>query len=177
MTDLLEFSRRVRKRTRLAAMFFFGGALMLLVDFTTRFPTAQKGEFAVVWIAAMVVGAVAYCRSLELPVREIMQLASSHEGILTLTEISTQLEISPDLAMRTLRYLQQRNLARPSLQMVEKNLWEFPDCLKLPLDRAAELAQRQEGKLTLEQLMATGVSLEDAERTMEVLRARGMISE
>jgi hypothetical protein len=173
--EVIPFSDRMRARARFAAILFFSGAVMLVVDFTTRFPTTIKGEYAIFWAAAMILGIFLYYRSLELPVREVLQLAQSHDGMLTLTEIATELDVSPDVAIRTLRFLAARNLARPSLQQIEKNLWEFPDCLKLPLAQAMDLAKENDGKLDLQQLMATGVSLESAQQTIDVMKARGFL--
>lgn len=160
-----------------AGVLFFGGALMLLVDFTTKLPTVEKGEFAVLWLALMAVGGIFYWRSLELPAREILQLAQDNSGLMTVTEITTKLQVSPDLVLRTLRFLATRNLARPSLHEVEKNLWEFPDAMKLPITQAMDLARSNEGHLDVRQIIDLGISPDSAEQTMHVLRTRRLLSE
>lgn len=177
MVDITDFSRRVKRSSILSGVLFFGGALMMAVDFTTRFPTTEKGEFAVLWAFAMVVGVFFWFRSMELPMKEIMQLAEQHDGLLTVTEIATAMDISPDLVMRALRHLQARGLARVSLRELDRNLWEFPDSAHLPITQALKIAEANGGYLTVADLINAGVTLEIAQQTLAVLQAKGVLKE
>lgn len=177
MVDISDFSRRVKRNSIVAGTLFFGGAFMMAVDFTTRFPTAEKGEFAVFWAFAMAVGVFFWFRSMELPMKEIMQLAEQHDGLLTVTEIATAMSISPDLVMRTLRHLQARGLARVSLRELDRNLWEFPDSAHLPITQALKIAADNGGYLTAADLINAGVALETAQQTLAVLEAKGILKQ
>ena len=132
MVDIAAFSRRVRRWAIASGIMFFGSALMMLVDFTTRLPTAEKGEFAAVWLFGMGVGVFFYYRSLELPMKELVAFAQAHNGVLTVSEICTGLNISPELAVRTLKRLHAAGLAQPNWSNLDKNQWEFPDILPKP---------------------------------------------
>jgi len=174
MIDIGDYCRRVRRRLTIAGTLFIGGALLLVVDYTTQWPTAEKGEFAAVWLFAMAVGAYFYVRSMELPVKEIMQLAETKGGVLTLSEICTAVSVNPDVALKTLGYLQRLNVAAPRWEELQKNLWEFPDVVKLPIAQAIEMAKKSGGKLRLQDLVASGHSLEVAEQTFDALAEKGL---
>jgi hypothetical protein len=174
MIDIAAFSRRIRRRAIAAATLFFGGAFMLVVDFTTRLPTAEKGEFAFVWVFLMAVGGFFYYLSMELPSKEVMQMAEDRKGLLTVGEIATALAINPDLALRTLHHLQRIGVAAPRWQELQKNLWEFPDYIQLPISQAIDLARQQGGRLTLQDLVASGHSVEIAQQTFDVIQEKGL---
>ena len=174
MIDISQFSKRVWRRSVIAATLFFGGALMLVVDYTTKIPTAEKGEFAFVWLFAMGVGGFFYYLSMELPTKEVMQIAEEHKGLVTVGEVSTALGINPDVALRTLYRLQRLGLASPRWEELQKNLWEFPDYVKLPVSQAIDLAQKQGGRLTLQDLVASGYSLDVAQQTFDAIHQKGL---
>ncbi|HUO07827.1 MAG TPA: hypothetical protein VM008_05980 [Phycisphaerae bacterium] len=174
MIDVAQFARRVRRRTRIAAVLFFGGALMLVVDFTTKLPTPEKGEFAFVWLFAMGLGGFIYYLSMELPTKEIMRVAKENNGLVCVGEIATTLDITPDLALRALRHLQRIGIAQPRWEELQKNLWEFPDYMQLPIADAIDLARKHGGKLTLQDLVASGHTLEVAQQTFETIQQKGL---
>jgi hypothetical protein len=150
---------------------------MMALDFTTKLPTVEKGEFAILWAFAMAVGVFFWFRSMELPMKEIMQLAEQHDGLLTVTEIATAMSISPDVVVRTLRQLQARGLARVSLRSLDRNLWEFPDSTRLPITQALKIAEENGGYLTMADLINAGITLETAQQTMAVLEAKGILKQ
>ncbi len=78
------------------------------------------------------VGAGKMINARRLPKVQIMRLAESRNGLLTLSEITTALDIDPDIAIRTLKALAKTGIAQQRWEEVRKNLWEFPDYLKLP---------------------------------------------
>jgi hypothetical protein len=174
MPDLTAFSRRLRRLKTAAAALFFAGAGMLVIDFTTKFPTAQKGEFAALWLVAIAVSGYLYYRSMELPATEVLQLAEAKGGLLTLSEIATALNIDPALALRTLQYLQSTGVAAPHWQELQKNLWQFPDYLKLPLAQSLDFAKANGGRVSLKDLLAQGHSVDTAMQTFQTLTDKGL---
>lgn len=174
MVDLGSFAKRIRRESVAAGVLFFGGAFMMVLDFTTRLPTTEKGEFAFVWAFLMGLGGFFWWRSMELPLKEILQLAESRNGVLTLSEIATALDIRPGLALRALRALASAGLAHICWEDVQKNLWEFPDAVRLPIGQALNLARSHGGRVALGDLVADGHSVEVAEQTFEVLAGKGL---
>jgi hypothetical protein len=174
MIDITQFSKRIKRRTITAATLFFGGALLLVVDFTTKLPTAEKGEFAFVWLFLMGIGGFFYYLSMELPTKEIMQVAKDNNGLVTVGEIATALDIKPDLALHALRHLQCLGIAEPRWEELQKNLWQFPDYTQLPIADAIDLARKQGGHITLQDLVAHGFTLEIAQQTFETLHKKGI---
>jgi len=177
MVDITAFAKRIRKRTIAATSLFFGGSFMMVLDFTTRFPTQEKGEFALVWAFVMAVGVYFWYRSMELPLKEIMQLAESRNGLLTLSEAATALDVDPDRVADSLHCLERRGLAKPCWQELNKNLWEFPDSMHLPIAQTIDLARSHGGRVNLQDLVASGQSLELAQQTFSVLAEKGLARE
>jgi hypothetical protein len=174
MIDIRAFATRVRRRAAAAACLFFGGAFMLLVDFTTNFPTRGKGEFAALWLFSVALGAFFYYLSLELPRAEIMQIAQERGGLVTEGELATALGAGPEVVRRTLAYLQRLGIASPQWTELRRNLWEFPDYVKLPMREAVTLAKTKGGCVTIADLLAQGHSLDVAEETLETLTQKGL---
>jgi hypothetical protein len=174
MVDIKAFAARIQRRTLAAAILFLGGAGMLVVDFTTDFPTRGKGAFAGLWLFAMAVGAWFYYLSMELPRAELMQIAQERGGVVTEGELATALGVGPELIKRTLAYLQTLGIAAPRWEELRKNLWEFPDYVKLPVGEAIALARKQGGRVTVADLLDGGHSLEVAQETVETLAAKGI---
>jgi len=174
MIDIADFARRIRRRSILAGLFFFGSAAMLIVDFTTSLPTQVEGEFAFLWLFGLAIGAFFYFLSMELPKKEILQLAETHNGLLSLSEISTALAIDPQTALRTLLLLQRLGIAIPRWQELQKNLWEFPDYLKLPIAETIDLAKKHGGRLSLKDLISAGHSVDVAQQTFDALSEKGL---
>jgi hypothetical protein len=174
MIDIADFARRIRRRRILAGVLFFGGAGLMTVSLFTRLPVMVKGEFAAVWLFVMGIGGYFYFRSMELPVKEIMQLAEDKGGVLTLSEICTALGVDPDVALRALVHLQRVGVAAPRWQEIQKNLWEFPDAIKLPIGEAIDLAKEGGGRVTIRDLVAAGHSVEVAEQTFDAIAEKGL---
>jgi hypothetical protein len=172
--DIADFAKRVRRRTWLAGLLFFGGALLMVLDFSVRISRAAKGELAVLCGLIMGIGLFFYYRSLELPQKEIIQLAESKGGVLSLSEISTALAIEPAIALRTLLRLQRLGVATPRWADLQKNLWEFPDYTKLPIAETIDLARERGGKISLHDLVAGGHSPEVARQTFDTLSEKGL---
>jgi hypothetical protein len=108
------------------------------------------------------------------PTQEIMRLAEQRHGILTLSEIATALNLDPKVVQRTLQQLSETGIAQQRWQEFRKNIWEFPDYMKLPLSESLELAKAKGGRLTLEDLTAAGHSPDTARQTLDTLNDKGL---
>ena len=79
MVDIAEYARRIRRRMWAAGILFFGGALMMVLDFTTKLPTTEKGEFAAVWANHLPLYRRAGLRTLSATVRKwVVPYLESH---------------------------------------------------------------------------------------------------
>ncbi|MGN6366729.1 MAG: hypothetical protein ACTHN5_00430 [Phycisphaerae bacterium] len=109
-----------------------------------------------------------------LPKKEVMKLAESKNGILTLSETATALDIDPALAEKTLKALSKLGIATHRWQDYRKNVWEFPDYIKLPLAQTLDLAKQNGGRISLNDLVASGQSIETATQTLDTLSEKGL---
>jgi hypothetical protein len=174
MINIAAYARRVRRRRMLAFVAFFGSAGMIALDFSSRLSAVAKLEAAIPWIVGMGIGLAFYYYSLELPKKEILQLAESHNGLLTVSEIATALAIDPDLVLHTLRHMQKIGVANPRWAELHKNLWEFPDYVKLPIAETIDLARAKGGRISMADLMAHGHTADVARQTFETLSDKGL---
>jgi hypothetical protein len=110
----------------------------------------------------------------KLPTQDILQLAKSRNGLLTLSEITLALNIDPRQASRALAQLQSLKLANPRWQEITRNIWEFPDYMELLLEKSLQLAHQSGGKITLKELLAQGYSLDTAQQTLDALSNKGL---
>jgi len=110
----------------------------------------------------------------KLPKKEVMRLAEERNGILTLSEITTALDIEPDVAKRTLQALSKDGIASQRWQEFRQNLWEFPDYIKLPIAETLNLAKSKGGRITLKDLLVQGHSVDIAQQTLDTLSQKGL---
>jgi hypothetical protein len=175
MVNLATYAKRVRRNRMLGMIIFLGSALMLGTELLARgLPTPARLEAAIPWVFGLGAGLVFYYFSLELPKQEILQLAESRHGLLTLSEIATTLNVDPDLVLRTLRHMQKSGLATPRWTELQRNLWEFPDYVKLPIDETITMARDRGGRVSLQDLVARGHSLDTAQQTFDALSDKGL---
>jgi hypothetical protein len=136
----------------------------------------DEALFVLGGIGASFLAPAIYCwnRTCQPPTREIMQLAKARHGLLTISEITSELDIDPHLARRGLEQLQKLKIASIRWQEVQKNLWEFPDYLTLPIPETIELAKARGGRVTVQDLLASGQSLQTANDTLNALSEAGL---
>lgn len=115
------------------------GAVLVIIGACLLFFALIEGNFRHDDFAPIVGGAICFgigagkiINARRLPKVQIMRLAESRDGLLSLSEITTALDIDPDIAIRTLKALAKAGIARQRWQEVQKNLWEFPDYMKSP---------------------------------------------
>jgi hypothetical protein len=109
-----------------------------------------------------------------LPKKEVMKLAEARNGILTLSETATALDIDPALADKTLKALSKMGIATQRWQDYRKNVWEFPDYIHLPIAQTLDLAKKKGGRISLNDLVASGHSIETATQTLDTLSEKGL---
>jgi hypothetical protein len=172
MINFAAVGKRLRAR-RTEAMFnlLFGA---LLGGFSFQWHGGPGPLFLLIGAGFLCGGVFGLWLSRQLPIKEIMQLAESKNGLLTLSEITTTLDIDPGLASRALKKLQALKIASPRWQEIRKNLWEFPDYVQLPLEQTLQLAQKAGGRVTLKDLLAQGHSLDTAQQTLDTLSREGL---
>ena len=105
---------------------------------------------------------------------QIMRLAEARMGVLTLSEIVTALNVEPEHALRALQKLQRVGIAKQRWQEIRKNVWEFPDYMSLPISESIELAKAKGGRLTLDDLVASGHDRKTARETLDALSDKGL---
>jgi hypothetical protein len=115
-----------------------------------------------------------FLKSRQLPKKELMRLAEQRKGILTLSEIATALNIEPEIARRTLQALAKDGIAIQRWEEFRKNLWEFPDYMKLPITESIELAKAKGGRLSMQDLLNSGHSADVARQTLDTLSDKGL---
>jgi DNA-binding transcriptional ArsR family regulator len=142
------------------------------------FSGLASGGMTLAGLICMGVGLISLGETLwkkrQLPKREIMRLAEQRNGLLTLGEITTALDIDPEIARRTLQALSKAGIASQRWEEFRKNLWEFPDYMTLPITESIELAKARGGRLTLDDLVASGYSRDTARQTLDTLSEKGL---
>src|SRR5947208_14415412 len=111
-------SRKHKSRSDLASGFIIlavGLALLVSNIAKTGLPGVAKGGMALGGLIVLTVGIVqiteALLRARQLPKKQILKLAQSRQGLLTLGEITTALDIDPALVKKTLEALSKDGLA------------------------------------------------------------------
>jgi hypothetical protein len=172
-------ARKTNSRSDLAS-----GFIVLAVGIALIAPSIFEGHWGVngrIAIGGLIISAVglirigeAFLRTRRLPKKEVMRLAEQRGGLLTVSEITTALDLDPALAKKTLEALSKDGLASIRWQEYRKNLWEFPDYMTLPISESIELAKNKGGRLSENDLVATGHSRTIARQTLDALADKGL---
>jgi hypothetical protein len=151
------------------------GVFMLLMD-VLAVDSDGKAPVAIIFGLMLAAGIVLSYLGFfaDLPTQELMLFAKSRGGLVTLSEIATEMEIDPHMALRTLKSLQKIGVARQRWQEIHRNVWEFPDYLEVPMSEALDVAQKNGGQVALKDLLAQGLSQETAQQALDVLREKGL---
>ncbi|HVT79955.1 MAG TPA: hypothetical protein VHM90_04805 [Phycisphaerae bacterium] len=158
-----------------------GGATVLIVGLCLiGYGTLHNGTGGMAFAGYICIGvgllglAQTFLKSRQLPKKELMRLAEQRKGILTLSEIATALNIEPEIARRTLQALAKDGIAIQRWEEFRKNLWEFPDYMKLPITESIELAKAKGGRLSMQDLLNSGHSADVARQTLDTLSDKGL---
>ena len=150
------------------------GGFMLVMALTNEKNPADRNALTFVSAFFMLGGAVMTFIPTPKPTSEILRLAQSRNGLLTLSEIAITLDIDPALALRTLKHLQKLGIATQRWEELRKNLWEFPDYVQLPISQTLDMAKSNGGRISLRDLIASGHSLDIASQTFDALAENGL---
>lgn len=114
-----------RKLLRMTgAIGFWGGALFLLLDVTTPFPTPVRGAYAMWWLLVVAAGAVIWMLSRKLPNLEIIDLAEMHNGELSIPTVMQDLRLPTSMAAAALDAMVADDLASET-QVGKRRIWVF----------------------------------------------------
>jgi hypothetical protein len=173
--SLAERRQRVPGLHFLGIFFMLVGAFLLVMALVNEKHPDDRISLAAVSVLMMIGGAVTTAVLLNhKPTSEVLKLAQSRNGLLTLSEIATALDIEPALALRTLKHLRKLGVATQRWEELRKNLWEFPDYVQLPISQTLDLAKTHGGRVSLRDLVASGHSLDIASQTFDTLSEKGL---
>lgn len=104
--------------------------LLILVPTPCPIPPRHWASAAILGLTA-VLSIILIGYSKRLPINETIQLASDKGGQLTVTDVSLELNVSPDVAYKILRILEGKEIARVETDDSEGGSgsmhWVFPD--------------------------------------------------
>ena len=124
--SLIDF-RKGRRRKRLAGMaLFWGGLALLVLDMTTSFPTPMRGQYAASWLVVVATGTGLWISAKRLPLEETIEVAKYCRGELTVTDLTSELNVTIGTAERILEALARKGYAK-SEQRGEIRVWVLPE--------------------------------------------------
>ncbi len=124
--SLIDF-RKGRRRKRLAGMaLFWGGLALLVLDMTTSFPTPMRGQYAAWWLVVVATGMGLWISAKRLPLEETIEVAKYCRGELTVTDLTSELNVTIGTAERILEALARKGYAK-SEQRGEIRVWVLPE--------------------------------------------------
>ena len=145
--SLIDF-RKGRRRKRLAGiLLFWGGLALLLLDMTTTFPTPVRGQYATWWVLVVAAGMGLWLSAKRLPLEETIEVAKYCRGELTVTDLTSELNVTIGTAERILEALARKGYAKLE-QRGETRVWVLPEvkgALTARLDREQRKANEGEG--------------------------------
>ncbi|MBN1671144.1 MAG: hypothetical protein JXR37_08940 [Kiritimatiellae bacterium] len=165
---------------KLGALGFWGGALLLLVDMTTPFPTPVRGAYAMWWLLVVGAGGAAWILSRRIPVEETLQLAEESGGALTIPVVSRELGLPVKMASCTLRAMCDCGEAE-EVETGQSRTWFFFNTNhgNGRLTRALDFAQRTGGQAKPAQLVGLNIArdLSEAEAMLNHLARKGYVAD
>ena len=124
--SLIDF-RKGRRRKRLAGIvLFWGGLALLVLDMTTSFPTPVRGQYAAWWLVVVAAGTGLWLSAKRLPLEETIEVAKYCRGELTVTDLTSELNVTIGTAERILEALARKGYAKPE-QRGEMQVWVLPE--------------------------------------------------
>jgi len=159
---------------------FWGGALFLLIDMCTPFPTPARGAYAMWWLLVIGTAGAGWLFSRRLPVEETLALAEEHGGELTIPVVSRELGLPVGMATRTL----EATCECAEAEVVEtgrSRTWFFFNTNRgnNRLVRVIELAREPDARITPHELVTRNIArdLTEAEGMLTRLVARGYLAD
>jgi hypothetical protein len=120
----MAYKARRKLLRAIGAIGFWGGAIFLLLDVTTPFPTPVRGAYATWWLLVVAAGAVLWVLSRRLPTLELIDLAEQHNGQLTIPTVMQDLSLPTSMAIAALEGVVGDELASET-QIDKQRVWTF----------------------------------------------------
>ena len=118
--------KKGRRRKRLCGIaLFWGGLALLILDMMTSFPTPIRGQYAVWWVLVVALGAALWMISKRLPLEETIEVAKYCHGELKVTDLTGELNVTLDTAVRILTALARKGYAKIE-DRGDTRVWVFP---------------------------------------------------
>jgi hypothetical protein len=123
-TRIIAFKARRKLLRSIGGLAFWGGAIFLLLDVTTPFPTPVRGAYASWWLLVVAAGAVVWVLSRKLPSLELLDLAEMHNGELSIPTVMQELSLPQSMAAAALEAIAEEDLASEK-QSGKQRIWTF----------------------------------------------------
>ena len=160
-TRIMAYKAKRRLLRTAGALGFWGGALFLLLDMTTPFPTPVRGGYAMWWLLVVAAGGVFWVLSRKLPNLELIDLADVYNGELSIPTVMQELSLPLSMATAALEGMAGDDLAG-EIHSGRQRIWVFygiDDDNRL-LVKTIQEARAHGGEFTVPVLAQTlGVSL------------------
>ncbi len=124
-TRIIAYKAKRKLLRMIGALGFWGGALLLLLDVTTPFPTPIRGGYAMWWLLVVAGGAVVWVLSRRLPNVELIDLAEMHNGELSIPTVMQEMSLPASMALAALEAIADEDLASEQ-QVGKQRIWTFP---------------------------------------------------
>ena len=134
----IDFRKGRRRKLLAGIVLFWGGLALLVLDMTTSFPTPVRGQYAAWWLLVVAAGTGLWLSAKRLPLEETIEGAKYCRGELTVTDLTSELNVTIGTAERILEGLARKGYARLE-QRGEMQVWVLPEV-------KASLAARSDGE-------------------------------
>jgi len=175
-TEIYKAKRKMQEKISLLAV--WGGALFLLVDMSTSFPTPARGAYAMWWLLVIGAGGVGWVQSRKLPVEQAIALADEHGGELTIPTMTMELGLPVTMAEKTLNALCECEQAM-AIHTGQRSTWLFfnTNAADSRLVRALEMIQDKGAELVATDLVESDIArdLDEAESMLRELTTKGYV--
>lgn len=123
-TRILAYKAKRKLLGMIGALGFWGGALLLLLDMTTSFPTPARGAYAMWWLLVVALAVVFWVLSRKLPNLELIDLADEYKGELTISLVMQEMSLPVSMATAALEAMSSDDLAG-EIQLGKQRVWVF----------------------------------------------------
>lgn len=97
-----------------------------MLDMTTSFPTPVRGQYAAWWLLVVAAGTGLWLSAKRLPLEETIEVAKYCRGELTVTDLTSELNLTIGTAERILEALARKGYAKLE-QRGEMQVWVLPE--------------------------------------------------
>jgi hypothetical protein len=174
------YKAKRKRNEKLGLIGIWGGALMLLVDMSTSFPTPARGALAMWWLLVVGAGCASWVLSRKLPIEESIRLADEHDGELTVPNMTMELGLPVSMADKTLQSLCDCGQAM-AIHTGHRSTWFFfnTNAADSRLVRALDMIEKHETVPTATEFVDDSIArdLDEAEEMLKELAEKGYITD